>query len=245
MNISRMRPLLLLFLPALVASLAVRPKLTASIEGGSGRKPTLQPPKATAGPRDVVVKVYDLATPPVMKSLELLTGKDLYWFPKLTVGIGGRTWTYDGEVERTVDAIVENAANGAPLRTFNLGPTELSDEEVDALLVEMSKADYSSAEYDFFFRNCNHFCDDFSQRLLGDAPGSGVDREFMEKAILEESESLLCKMPGFQQSITRSVTFQIQKAIVKAWRKEWKRALAEYAEEHGDAELASVVGVVE
>jgi len=37
----------------------------------------------------------------------------------------------------------------------------------------------------------------------------------------------------------------VQKVIVKAWRKEWKRALAEYAEENGDPELAAAVGPLE
>ena len=41
------------------------------------------------------------------------------WFPKLTVIAGGRTWSYDGAVERTVDAIVENAAGGPALRTLD------------------------------------------------------------------------------------------------------------------------------
>ena len=40
-------------------------------------------------------------------------------------------------------------------------------------------------------------------------------------------------MPGgaFQQKMTRAVTFQVQKIIIKAWRKEWKRSLQEYEEE--------------
>ncbi len=40
-------------------------------------------------------------------------------------------------------------------------------------------------------------------------------------------------MPGgaFQQKMTRAVTFQVQKIIIKAWRKEWKRSLQEYEQE--------------
>ena len=41
------------------------------------------------------------------------------------------------------------------------------------------------------------------------------------------------------------MTRQVQKVIVKAWRKEWKRALAEYAEENGDSEPAAAVGPLE
>ena len=60
------------------------------------------------------------------------------------------------------------------------------DAGIDGVLRKM-EADYNEEEYDFFFRNCNHFCDDLSQRLLGDAPGCGVERGFMEEAVLAAS----------------------------------------------------------
>ena len=50
--------------------------------------------------------------------------------------------------------------------------------------------------------------------------------------VLAESESLLINMGGLQQSMTRAATFALQKLIIKAWRKEWKRALEEYEAEH-------------
>ena len=57
----------------------------------------------------------------------------------------------------------------------------------------------------------------------------------MDENIIHESEAILNSMPGgaFQQSMTRAVTRQVQKIIIKSWRKEWKRALAEYEEEQG------------
>jgi hypothetical protein len=99
---------------------AVKPKLARFREGGSLPPPSREPMETSAG-RDVIVKVYDISTPELCSALSLITGKQVLWFPKLTVGCGGRTWSYDGEVERTVDAIVENAAGGPPLRAFNLG----------------------------------------------------------------------------------------------------------------------------
>ena len=51
--------------------------------------------------------------------------------------------------------------------------------------------------------------------------------------MLHESEAILNNLPGgaFQQKMTRAVTFQVQKIIIKSWRKEWKRSLREYEEE--------------
>ena len=61
------------------------------------------------------------------------------------------------------------------------------------------------------------------------------DAKFMDEAVLHESEAILNSMPGgaIQQSLTRGVTRQVQKIIIKSWRREWKRALAEYEEEQG------------
>ena len=220
------------------SAMAVRPKLEKCRAAGGLLRPPCEPPLATPGPRDVILKVYDISTPALLTGIGLLCQKTLYWFPKLTVAVGPRTWSYDGEVERTVDEIVEAAA-GPPLRTFNLGPTVLSDREIDELILEMGSTDYAVDEYDFFFRNCNHFCDDFSQRLNGDVPGSGVDREFMIDAILGESEGALCNMIGFQENLTRKATRQIQKVAIVEWRKSWKRALAEYDEEQARAKQSS------
>ena len=107
------------------------------------------------------------------------------------------------------------AANGYPTLRYFTGPEHN---------VEMSISNTNASTVD-----------EWVQRLVGDAPGCGVEREYMEERILAESESLLSKMPGFQQTLTQGVTRQVQKIMILAWRKEWKRALAEYEEEHPGA----------
>jgi hypothetical protein len=234
-----MRPPLLLLLPLLLAPtatcMAVRPKLSQCRPG-----PNLQPPpRADAttppGARDVVVRCYDISTPELCTAMSLLAFKQAYWFPKLSIAVGSRTWSYDGEPEQTYDAIIENAAGGPPLRTWNLGPTSKTDAEIDSIIAGMAESDYAPEEYDFFLRNCNHFCLDLSERLAADGAWSAADAAFMDENIIHESEAILNSMPGgaFQQSMTRAVTRQVQKIIIKSWRKEWKRALAEYEEEQG------------
>ena len=44
------------------------------------------------------------------------------------------------------DAIIENAAGGPALRTWNLGPTSRSDAEIDAVITEMAATDYTPEE---------------------------------------------------------------------------------------------------
>mmetsp|Transcript_26293 Transcript_26293/g.52767 ORF Transcript_26293/g.52767 Transcript_26293/m.52767 type:complete len:220 (-) Transcript_26293:93-752(-) len=215
--------------------MTVRPKLSTCRSGPNLRPPERKPSAAAPGPRDVVVKLYDISTPELCQAMSLLAFKSAYWFPKLSISVGRRTWSYDGEPEETYDAIIENAAGGPPLRTWNCGPTPLTDGEIDTVLAEMAATDYTPEEYDFFFRNCNHFCYDLSERLTG--PWEGADAVFMDEHILHESEAILNQMPTFQQSMTRSVTRQVQKIIVKSWRREWKRALVEY-EEQADIPVA-------
>ena len=223
------RPLTLLAMLCSVDGMAVRPKLSKCRPG-----PNLQPPEridadAAPGPRDVVVKLYDISTPELCKAMSLLASKPAYWFPKLSVGVGRRTWSYDGEPEQTYDSIIESAAGEPPLRTWNCGATRLTDMEIDALIKQMGATDYTPAEYDFFLRNCNHFCYDLAERLAG--PWKTKAAQFMDERVLHESEAILNAMPGLQQKMTRAVTFQVQKIIIKSWRKEWRRALAEYEEQ--------------
>jgi len=214
--------------------MAVRPKLSTPRAGPNLKPPERIEPTAAPGARDVVVRCYDISTPELCTAMTLLSFKSAYWFPKLSIAVGSRTWSYDGEPEQTYDPIIENAAGGPPLRTWNLGPTSKTDAEIDAIIAEMGANDYTPTEYDFFMRNCNHFCLDLSERLATQ-PWDEAEAKFMDEHIIHESEAILNSMPGgaFQQSMTRSVTRQVQKIIVKSWRVEWKRALAEYEEEQG------------
>ena len=132
---------------------------------------------------------------------------------------------FSGEIEPTSNTVVARAA-GDPVFSFNLGECVYDDAGIDEVLRKM-ESDYNENEYDFFFRNCNHFADDLGRRLSG---GNEVDRKFMEDFVIFESESLLCNMASFQRSMTMAVTRQIQKIVIVSWRRSWKRALAEEAE---------------
>ena len=134
------------------SSMAVRPKLTECRPGPNLRPPPREDQPPAIGPRDVVVKLYDISTPELCTAMSVLAFKPAYWFPKLSISVGRRTWSYDGEPEETYDAIIENAAGGPALRTWNKGPTSLTDEEIDAMLASMAATDYTPEEYDFFLR---------------------------------------------------------------------------------------------
>ena len=46
--------------------------------------------------------------------------------------------------------------------------------EVRSLLEEMAATDYTPSQYDFFMRNCNHFCYDLAERLAGPWQGASL-----------------------------------------------------------------------
>ena len=214
--------------------MAVRPKRTAFRTGPQLRPPVREATAVEAGPRDVVLKLYDISTPALVTAFKALAFKEGWWFPKLSISVGRRCWSYDGEPEETYDGILERVSGGKPLRTFNCGPTTKSDEEIDAVLAQMATTDYTEDEYDFFFRNCNHFCFDLAERLTDDGL-SEADSKFIDEHVLHESEAILSDLPlgEFQQTLTRKITREIQLVIIKSWRKEWKAQLAEYEEEQG------------
>ena len=51
------------------------------------------------------------------------------------------------------------------------------DAESDAEIARMGATDYAPQEYDFFLRNCNHFCYDRAERLAGPLADTRGGRE--------------------------------------------------------------------
>ena len=59
---------LLLLLPTEVVGMAVRPKLTVFRTGPQLRPPARETPAADAGARDVMLKLYDISSPPLVSA---------------------------------------------------------------------------------------------------------------------------------------------------------------------------------
>jgi hypothetical protein len=227
----------LLFLLLLVhrsVAMVVRPMGTKFRTGPQFRPPVREAYTGEIGPRDVVLKLYDIGTPTIVFVFKTLAFKEGWWLPKLSLSVGGRCWSFDGEPEETYEGILERVSGGKALRTFNCGPTTKSDEEIDAILAEMAVTNYTQEDYDFFFRNCNHFALDLAERLTDDGV-SDADTKFIDERVLHESEAILSDMPfgQVQQMLTRKIVREVQLFLIKGWRKEWKRSVAEYEEAQG------------
>ena len=75
---------LLLLLPTEVVGMAVRPKLTVFRTGPQLRPPARETPAADAGARDVMLKLYDISSPPLVSAFQAL-GPEMYLFLPFSV----------------------------------------------------------------------------------------------------------------------------------------------------------------
>ena len=117
-----MRCLLLLTTAWALAPISTPPKRTEFREGIGGATKeqavavgeTVACAKQPIGPRDVVIRCYDISSDgKLAPALSLATSKKVHWFPKLTCAVGDRAWAYDGEIEPTSNTVVARAA-GSP-----------------------------------------------------------------------------------------------------------------------------------
>ena len=101
-----MRVLLLLATAWALAPITTPPKRTEFREGIGGATKeqavavgdTVECAQKPIGPRDVVVRCYDISSDgKLAPALSLATSKKVHWFPKLTCAVGDRAWAYDGK----------------------------------------------------------------------------------------------------------------------------------------------------
>ena len=99
-----MRCLLLLTTAWALAPISTPPKRTEFREGIGGATKeqavavgeTVACAKQPIGPRDVVIRCYDISSDgKLAPALSLATSKRVHWFPKLTCAVGDRAWAYD------------------------------------------------------------------------------------------------------------------------------------------------------
>ena len=99
-----MRCLLLVTTACALAPITTPPKRTEFREGIGGATKeqavavgeTVECAKKPIGPRDVVIRCYDISSDgKLAPALSLATSKRVHWFPKLTCAVGDRAWAYD------------------------------------------------------------------------------------------------------------------------------------------------------
>lgn len=122
----------------------------------------------------VSLHVYDVTNSPNPKTNNAILQINRY--ARDTFGLGGvfhgavevygEEWSF-GYCERG-PGVFSCPPKANPMYTYRetieLGVTPLDEKRVNQLLLEMS-TDWAGRTYDLLARNCNHFCDEFCQRL--------------------------------------------------------------------------------
>ncbi|KAI8331081.1 PPPDE putative peptidase domain-containing protein [Choanephora cucurbitarum] len=96
------------------------------------------------------------------------------------VEIGGKEYCFGGhELPNVTGVFVVEPKTGIPeltlKETFDMGTTDLTDREIEELLVRMSD-EYVGTSYNLLTRNCNHFTEDFVERLTHRSMPSWINR---------------------------------------------------------------------
>ena len=120
-----MRCLLLLTTAWALAPISTPPKRTEFREGIGGATKeqavavgeTVACAKQPIGPRDVVIRCYDISSDgKLAPALSLATSKRVHWFPKLTCAVGDRAWAYDGK-KRCINQMSRCPTPNRPLQS--------------------------------------------------------------------------------------------------------------------------------
>lgn len=122
----------------------------------------------------VSLQIYDITNSPHAKTNNVIINinkvmRDGMGFGGIfhgAVEVYGEEWSY-GFCERG-SGVFSCPPKSNPMYTWHetieLGVTAMDEDRVTELLVELSR-DWEGDQYDLLQRNCNHFCDEFSERL--------------------------------------------------------------------------------
>ena len=119
--------------------------------------------------RSIKINAYDLSNG-MVKLIPQLANIDAVWHTCLE--IDETEYFFQSGIKRSKKFEIY----GKPLKTFDLGFTEMSDEEV-FLIIENLNSKYNEQTYHILDNNCNHFVDEIVKLMMGNE--FGVPEEIM------------------------------------------------------------------
>ncbi|KAG2205935.1 hypothetical protein INT46_002226 [Mucor plumbeus] len=123
--------------------------------------------------RKIVLNVYDMLQPGFITNFGYFLGIGIY---HSGIEIGEHEYCFGGHDYENVTGVFMVKPRIGPQgllfkQSINMGYTNLSQQQVDKVLQEISK-EYVGTSYKLLTRNCNHFSEDLCKRLTGkQAPG--------------------------------------------------------------------------
>jgi len=168
---------------------------------------------ALADPRRVTAVIYDIGG--VMKDvLSVSLSKRLAAIPHVGIRCYGQEIGFSTGVEVRPVTVMEEMMKDTPRVVLDLGRTELSADEVNALVAEMAAdKSWSTADaYDIFVHNSNHFGVELAERLVKEPLPSTTFRP-----VLDISENLLDALPEWRRVLGELCLNSITRSVVVGW----------------------------
>jgi desumoylating isopeptidase 1 len=111
----------------------------------------------------VTLNVYDLSNGLARQMSRMILGKQIDMIPHTGIVVYGIEYYYGGGICKGAPA---GTPYGKPVQNIALGDTELPQDLFEEFLNEIA-AKFSPAKYDLMRNNCNNFCDECAQFLVG------------------------------------------------------------------------------
>ena len=132
------------------------------------------PEEAASDPSHVLATVYEIGGP-LTDILSTSVAKKLPLIPHVGIRVHGVEYFYSDHIEYRTVPVMEEMLGDRPQVTLDLGPCDMSADEVKAV-VDGLEAQWTAEDYHVFDKNCVHFA-----QVLGDKVASdGVPQPLLQ-----------------------------------------------------------------
>jgi len=183
------------------------------------------PAAAKEDPTRVLATLYEIGGP-LTNVLSTSVAKQLPLIPHVGIRVHGKEYFYSDHIECRTVPVMEEMLGDKPQVSFDLGPSKLSLEEIEAE-IEKLEADWTADDYHVFDKNCVHFGVELASRCCENA--AGYPQPLAQGAI-DVSERMLDSLPEWRRLLGRRVMNEVTRLVVVSWgkaSKEKKEAVAD------------------
>ena len=150
----------------------------------------------------VILYVYDVSNGMAKVMSPMIVGKVVEGIWHTSIVVFNKEYYFQGGVFGDAP---KTTPFGLPVKELPIGKTELNKQEFEEFLDSISDQ-FTSATYDIFVKNCNHYSSTLSEFLTGDA----IPKEYLSQA----QEYMNTPIGGFIKSMNDAMKAQVQSAHI-------------------------------
>jgi hypothetical protein len=184
------------------------------------------PADTKSDPSRVLATVYEIGGP-LTGVLSTSVAKKLPLIPHVGIRVHGVEYFYSDHIEYRSVPVMEEMLGDRPQVTLDLGPSNMSPEEVKAV-VDSLESDWTADDYHVFDKNCVHFAEVLGKKVSA----TGVPPQLLQ-GVLDVSERMLDSLPEWRRALGRRVMNEVTRLVVVSWGKASKKKKEETASKLG------------